>query len=132
MKSLGRIFCSTLFIASVTLPAFALDYEAKPVAWVLAAPFRTAGGLIGGAFTGAVSGPIDHGFHDALKFENKAAGNFGDERGALQRTVSAPVAIPAGIAVGGTVGAPKGFWHGFQRGWKKPLSRWSFITMEEK
>jgi hypothetical protein len=132
MKSLGRIFCSTLLISSLTLPAFALDYEAKPVAWVLAAPFRTAGGLVGGVFSGAVSGPLDHSYHDAVKFETKAAGNFGDERGALQRTVSAPVAVPAGLAVGGVVGVPKGFVHGFQLGWKKPLSRWSFITMEEK
>jgi len=119
-------------MASAALPALAIDYEAKPVGWVLLAPFRLGGGLAGGTFCGLVSSPIDHGFHDAMKFETKSAGQFGDERGWKQLSVVAPVAIPAGIVTGGVVGGPKGFVHGFKKGWDKPLSRWSFITMEEK
>jgi len=119
-------------MSGAALPALALDYEAKPVGWVLLAPFRLGGGLAGGAFSGLVSAPIDHGYHDTLKFETKSAGQFGDERGWKQLTVVTPVAAPAGMVTGGVVGMPKGFIHGFKKGWDKPLSRWSFITMEEK
>jgi hypothetical protein len=132
MKSLGYVISSLFLMSSAALPALALDYEAKPVAWVLAAPFRTAGGLVGGGFTGLVSGPIDYGYHQSVKSNTKLAGHFGDERGALEQIAAAPIAVPAGLTVGGFKGAEKGFWHGFKLGWKKPLSRWSFITMEEK
>jgi hypothetical protein len=132
MKSLGRIICSTLLMTGAALPALALDYEAKPVGWVLAAPFRLGGGLAGGAVCGLISSPIDHSYHDTCKFSTKAAGQFGDERGWKQLTVVTPVTAPAGIFVGSAVGGPKGFVHGFKKGWDKPLSRWSFITMEEK
>jgi hypothetical protein len=132
MKSLGRIICATLVASYAALPAFALDYEAKPVGWVLLAPFRLAGGLAGGTFCGLVSGPIDNGFHETMKLEKKGAGVFGDERGAAQMAFVAPVAVPVGSTLGGAVGVGKGFKHGFETGWNKPLSRWSFITMEEK
>ncbi len=90
MKSLGRIISSTLLLSFAALPALALDYEAKPVSWVLLAPFR-AGGAMGEATLG-----------------------------------------PVGGVVGAVVGVPKGAIHGAKIGWKKPMSRWSFITMEEK
>jgi hypothetical protein len=132
MKSLGRLVCSVLVASTAALPALALDYEAKPVGWVLMAPIRLTGGLVGGTFSGLVSGPIDHSYHDSLKGTTQVAGQFGDENGGLQRVVAAPTGGLVGGGVGTVVGGPKGFCHGFSLGWNHPLSRWSFITMEEK
>src|SRR6516225_1335469 len=114
MKSVGRIVCSTALFVVGALPALALDYEAKPVHWVLMAPFRTAGALSGAAVCGGFSGPVDKGFHNTLRSEKKLAGEFGDENGALQLLVASPVSVPAGVAVGGG----KGLFSGVAHGWK--------------
>lgn len=132
MKSLGRIMCSAALCVVGTLPAFALDYEAKPISWVLAAPFKTAGALSGAAVCGVFSGPVDKTFHNTLRSEKRVAGELGDEKGALQLLVASPVSVPAGVAVGGPKGLFYGISHGFKVGWNKPFSRWSYITMEEK
>jgi len=132
MKSLGRILCSAGLLAASALPAFALDYEAKPVHWVLMAPIRTVGAVSGATVCGAFSGPVDKGFHNTLRSEKRIAGEFGDENGALQLLVASPVSVPAGVTVGGAKGVMSGVAHGFKVGWNKPFSRWSYITMEEK
>lgn len=132
MKSLGRILCSVAVLAAGAGPALALDYEAKPVHWVLMAPFRTAGALSGATVCGLTSGPVDKGFHNTMRSEKKLAGEFGDENGALQLVAASPVSVPAGVSVGGVKGFMYGVSHGFKVGWNKPFSRWSYITMEEK
>lgn len=131
-KTLARVITSGLMVMSVAGPAFALDYEAKPVAWVLMAPIRTAGALSGAAFTGLVSGPIDGGYHGALKGTKHVAGQFGDEKGDLQLATGAPVGGTGGAAVGGVVGGVRGAKKNWKTGWDHPFSRWSYITMEEK
>jgi hypothetical protein len=132
MKSLGRIVFSALVAVSAVAPALALDYEAKPVMWVLQAPFRTMGAFEGAMVTGLVSGPIDGGFHGSIKGDNHWAGKFGDEKGWGQRAAAAPVFGTGGAVVGGSVAGFHGFSHGWKKGWEKPFSRWSYITMEEK
>ncbi len=131
MKSLSRILCAAMLLGSATIPAFSLDYEAKPIHWVLMAPWRTVGAL-GGAVGGAVSGPIDDGYHYSLKDTQRLAGTFGDEKGGAQLTAAAPVAAPFGLATGSARGFYRGIGHGLKKGWEKPFSRWSYITMEEK
>ena len=56
MKTLGRIMLAAMLSVSAVAPALALDYEAKPIAWVIQAPFRTAGALSGAIVCGAASG----------------------------------------------------------------------------
>ncbi len=131
-KTLGQVMMSLAMLASYAAPAMALDYEAKPVMWVLQAPFRTVGGLAGAAVSGLVSGPIDEGYHGGLKGTTHVAGKFGDEEGAGQRVAAVPIGGSVGILVGGGLGTYHGLGHGFKKGWEKPFSRWSFITMEEK
>jgi hypothetical protein len=130
--TLFRVFCSALMIGSAVSPALALDYEAKPVMWVIQSPFRTAGGLLGGIVTGAVSEPIDDGYHWFLKGTTHVAGKFGDEKGQGQIAAAVPIGGSVGLVLGAAHGVPYGFLHGFKKGWDRPLSRWSFITMEEK
>ncbi len=62
-KNLGSLIVSLAFAAGIAAPAFALDYEAKPIMWCLQAPFRTVGALSGALVSGVVSGPIDDGYH---------------------------------------------------------------------
>ena len=131
-KTLGRIVLSMAMMASATAPAMALDYEAKPIMWVLQAPFRTAGALTGAAVSGGVSGPIDDGYHWFLKGTQHVAGKFGDEEGAGQIAAAVPIGGSTGMVLGGARGVYRGFFHGFKKGWEKPFSRWSYITMEEK
>ncbi|HMP51975.1 MAG TPA: hypothetical protein PKD05_10525 [Candidatus Melainabacteria bacterium] len=131
-KTLGRIVLSMAMMASATAPAMALDYEAKPIMWVLQAPFRTAGALTGAAVSGGVSGPIDDGYHWFLKGTQHVAGKFGDEEGAGQIAAAVPIGGSTGMVLGGAHGVYRGFFHGFKKGWEKPFSRWSYITMEEK
>ena len=119
-------------MASATAPAMALDYEAKPIMWVLQAPFRTAGALTGAAVSGGVSGPIDDGYHWFLKGTQHVAGKFGDEEGAGQIAAAVPIGGSTGMVLGGAHGVYRDFFHGFKKGWEKPFSRWSYITMEEK
>jgi hypothetical protein len=127
-----RVFGSALLLASAVSPALALDYEAKPVNWVLQSPFRLIGGLAGGVVTGGVSAPIDHGYHWMLKGTTHVAGKFGDEKGLSQVVAAVPIGGSVGLVLGTAYGVPDGFLHGFKKGWEKPFSRWSFITMEEK
>ncbi|MCA9816031.1 MAG: hypothetical protein R3C24_08940 [Cyanobacteriota/Melainabacteria group bacterium] len=131
-KTLGRIVLSMAMMASATAPAMALDYEAKPIMWLLQAPFRTAGALTGAAVSGGVSGPIDDGYHWFLKGTQHVAGKFGDEEGAGQIAAAVPIGGSTGMVLGGAHGVYRGFFHGFKKGWEKPFSRWSYITMEEK
>lgn len=127
-----RVLCSTLLVGSAVSPALALDYEAKPVNWVIQAPFRLVGGLAGGIVTGAVSEPIDDGYHWCLKGTQHVARKFGDEKGKAQLAAAFPLGGSVGLVLGAAHGVPYGFFHGFKIGWEKPISRWSFITMEEK
>lgn len=131
-RSLGYVLCSAFLAVNVGLPASALDYEAKPVSWVLKAPFRTAGALSGALITGAVSGPIDDGYHFFLGGTKHVAGKFGDEKGAAQIAAAVPIGGSVGLVLGGAHGVYRGSGHGFKLGWNKPFSRWSYITMEEK
>jgi hypothetical protein len=130
--ALFRIMCSALVLGSAVTPALALDYEAKPVNWVLQAPVRLVGGLIGGIATGGVSEPIDDSYHWAIKGTQHVAGKFGDEKGQGQLVAAAPLGGSVGAVLGAGHGVPYGFFHGFKKGWVHPFSRWSFITMEEK
>jgi len=127
-----RIFFSTLLMASAISPALALDYEAKPVKWVIEAPVRLVGGLAGALVTGGVSGPIDDGYHWCLKGTKHVAGKFGDEKGTGQLAAAAPIGGSVGLVLGAAYGVPDGALHGFKAGWEKPFSRWSYITMEEE
>jgi hypothetical protein len=131
-SAMFKTLCSALVIGSAVAPALALDYEAKPVKWVIEAPFRLVGGLAGGVVTGGVCAPIDDSYHWALKGTTHVAGKFGDEKGAGQLVCAAPIGGSVGLVLGAVHGVPYGFFHGFKKGWDKPLSRWSFITMEEK
>jgi hypothetical protein len=111
----------------------AIDYEAKPVMWVLQSPFRLVGGATGAVVTGAVSGPIDKGYHWFLKGTQHVAEKFGDEKGTGQIAAAVPIGGSVGLVLGTAYGCfPYGVWHGFKKGWEKPFSRWSYITMEEK
>lgn len=129
---LGRVLCSAALMASAVAPALALDYEAKPVKWVIQAPFRTLGALSGAIVSGGVSGPIDNGYHWSLKGTKHVAGKFGDEKGQAQLVAAAPIGGSVGLVLGGAYGVPTGALHGWKKGWEKPFSRWSYITMEEK
>lgn len=132
MKTLGRVLCSVTMMASAVSPALAIDYEAKPVGWVLLAPWRLAGALSGAVVTGGVSGPIDKGYHWFLKGTEHVAGKFGDENGTGQIAAAVPIGGSTGLVLGSGYGVHYGFWHGFKKGWEKPFSRWSYITMEEQ
>ncbi len=136
MVRFRRILCSALFVSGLISPALspalALDYEAKPVNWVIKAPIRTVGALSGMATCGLFSGPVDDGFHQAKKSTSKLAGAFGDENGAPEIAVAAPTVGPVGLMVGGVKGVFKGAVHGAKVGWEKPFSRYSFITMDEE
>ena len=46
-KILGQVLMSAALMVSAVAPAMALDYEAKPVQWVLQAPIRTVGAASG-------------------------------------------------------------------------------------
>ena len=80
-KILGQVLKSAALMVSAVAPAMALDYEAKPVQWVLQAPIRTVGAASGALFTGLVTGPIAGGFHGGIKGINHVAEKFGDEHG---------------------------------------------------
>lgn len=119
-------------LVGAAAPALALDYEAKPVNWVIMAPWRTVGAVTGALSTGLISGPVDSGYHGGIKGTNHVAGKFGDEKGLAQRAVGVPVGAPVGMVLGGATGGYHGFGSGWKKGWEKPFSRWSFVTMEEK
>lgn len=124
--------CSLALMAAATAPALAMDYEAKPVNWVIHAPFKLMGAVTGAAVCGGISGPIDNGYHWFLKGDEHVAGKFGDEKGAGQRLAAVPIGGSTGMVLGSAYGIHHGFWHGWKTGWDKPFSRWSYITMEEK
>jgi len=123
---------AAMLTTTVVAPAMALDYEAKPINWLIMAPYRTAGALSGAVVSGFVSGPVDGGYHGSLKATKHVAGKFGDEKGAGQLAAAAPIGGSAGMLMGGGCGAAHGLHHGWKTGWDKPFSRWSYITMEEK
>jgi hypothetical protein len=131
-STLFRVLFSAALVASAVSPAIALDYEAKPVNWVIQSPFRLVGGLAGGIIRGGVSQPIDDGYHWMLKGTTHIAEKFGDEKGTAQLVAAAPIGGSVGLVLGAAHGVPYGFLGGFKKGWEKPFSRWSFITMEEK
>lgn len=132
MKLFGRMMLATMLTTSAVAPALALDYEAKPVMWVIQAPIRTVGALSGAVVSGAVSGPLDGGWHGSVKGTRHVAGKFGDEKGAGQTVAAVPIGGSVGMVLGGASGGAKGLKHGWKTGWDKPFSRWSYITMEEK
>ena len=131
-----RLLSSTIIagclISSALTPVYALDYEAKPINWLIQAPVRTVGAVSGGAVCGLFSGPVDDGFHAGKTATTHIAGAFGNEKGRVQQIVAAPVGYPLGFLVGGVRGFGRGVIHGAKAGWDKPFSRWSFVTMEEK
>lgn len=129
---LFQVFCSALIVGSAVTPAFALDYEAKPIKWILESPVRLTFGLAGGIVCGSFSQPVDDGYHWMLKGTQHVAGKFGDEKGTGQLIAAAPIGGTTGLVLGAAHGVPYGFLHGFKKGWEKPFSRWSFTTMEEK
>jgi hypothetical protein len=131
-KILGQLVLSATLMVSAVAPAMALDYEAKPVMWVLQAPFRTVGAVSGAIVSGGISGPIDDGYHWFLKGTNHVAEKFGDEKGWGQRAAAVPIGGSTGLVLGSAHGVYRGVFHGLKKGWEKPFSRWSFITMEEK
>jgi hypothetical protein len=131
-KTLGQVMLSLTLLASAAAPAMALDYEAKPIMWCLQAPFRTVGAVSGALVSGAVSAPIDDGYHWFLKGTTHVAGKFGDEEGAGQIAAGVPIGGSVGMVLGSGHGVYRGFFHGWKKGWEKPLSRWSYITMEER
>ncbi len=136
MVFVKRLLSSTIiagFLISPALtPVYALDYEAKPINWLIKAPFRAVGAVSSGAVCGIFSGPVDDGFHAGKTATTHIAGAFGDEKGRVQQAVAAPVGYPLGILVGGVRGFGRGVMHGAKKGWEKPFSRWSFVTMEDK
>lgn len=131
-KILGQVLMSAALMVSAVAPAMALDYEAKPVQWVLQAPIRTVGAASGALFTGLVTGPIAGGYHGGIKGINHVAEKFGDEHGTGQRLAAVPIGGSVGMVAGGVYGGYHGMGHGWKKGWEHPFSRWSFITMEEK
>jgi len=131
-KTLGRVLCAVALMSSSIAPSLALDYEAKPVMWVLQAPIRTVGALTGAAVSGGVSGPIEYSYHWFLKGTQHIAGKLGDEKGEAQIAAAVPIGGSTGFVLGSAYGVHHGFWHGFKTGWEKPFSRWSYITMDEK
>lgn len=52
-----RLTLLMMLVTAVPISCRALDYEAKPVMWVLKAPFRAAGAVSGAVVGGGVSGP---------------------------------------------------------------------------
>lgn len=132
MKTMGRVMLAAMLTISAVAPALALDYEAKPIAWLLAAPFKTAGAISGAVICGAASGPVDGGYHGSLRGTKHVAAKFGDEKGLGQQVAAVPIGGTAGLVLGGGSGAFHGVKHGWKTGWEKPFSRWSYITVEEK
>jgi hypothetical protein len=129
---LGKVFGVAALVAASSAPAFAIDYDAKPVKWVITSPFRLAGALTGAAVSGVVSGPVDDSYHWFLKGTQHVAGKFGDEKGRAQLAVGAPTGGAVGAVLGAGHGVVYGAAHGFKSGWEKPFSRWSYITMEKE
>jgi hypothetical protein len=129
---LERALWCALVATSMAAPGFALDYEAKPVSWVIQSPVRLVGGLTGALVSGAVSGPVDDGYHWFLKGTKHVAGKFGDEKGQGQIAAAVPIGGSVGLVLGTGYGVLDGAAHGFKKGWEKPFSRWSYVTMEEK
>jgi len=127
-----RIIFSAIMMASAISPALALDYEAKPVKWVLLAPVRLVGGVSGALVSGSVFGPIHDGYHWSVKGTKHVAGKFGDEAGTGQLIAAAPIGGSVGLVLGTAYGVPDGAIHGFKTGWDKPFSKWSYNNMEEK
>lgn len=132
MKSLGRILCSAVMVLGAAAPALALDYEAKPIMWILQAPFRTAGAVSGAVIQGFVAAPVAGGYHGGIGGTNHVAGKFGDEKGTAERVAAVPLGGSVGCVVGGVQKSYYGVGRGWKMGWDKPFSRWSYITMEEK
>jgi hypothetical protein len=132
MKTFGRVILAAALASSAVAPVLALDYEAKPIAWLIAAPVRTMGAVSGALVSGCVSGPLDGGYHGSCKGTKHIAAKFGDEKGAGQQLAAVPIGGTTGLVMGGGEGAYHGFGHGWKTGWDHPFSRWSYITMEEK
>lgn len=109
----------------------ALDYEAKPIKWCLEAPLRTVGAVTSGIFCGAVSGPIDGGYHGALKGTKHFAAKFGNENGTAELLAAAPIGGTLGLFAGGLHGVYSGLTHGTRVGWEKPFNRKSYLMEEE-
>jgi hypothetical protein len=136
MEVFKRLLSSAIIVGCLISPAltpvYSLDYEAKPVHWVLTAPFKAVGAVSGAAVCGLISAPADDGFHAGKRATTHIAGSFGDEKGKTEQLAAAPVGYPAGFVVGGVRGVGRGLLHGAKKGWDKPFSRWSFVTTEEK
>jgi hypothetical protein len=126
------MYQAAILSIAAMVPAYALDYEAKPIKWCIEAPFRTVGALSGGAVCGLVTAPIDDGFHTGKRATKRLAGTFGDENGNMEILAAAPIMGPSATVAGGAHGFVRGMWHGAKLGWEKPFSRWSYITEEEK
>jgi hypothetical protein len=128
-RFLVAVLYSTLLVAA---PCWGLDYEAKPVAWVLKAPFRAVGALSAAVVGAGASGPVDGCYHGFLKGTKGVASKLGDDKSAGCLVVGTSIGGPPGAVVGTAYGVQHGFFHGLKTGWNKPFSRWSYITAEEK
>ncbi len=132
MKKQQLILAALALIASgIGNNAYCLDYEAKPIRWCLTAPFKTMGAVTGGLFCGVVSGPIDYGYHGALKGTKDMAAKFGNEKGTAELLAAAPLGGTAGMLTGGFKGMLQGVSHGAKLGWEKPFNRKSYLMEEE-
>ena len=125
------ISLASLLASSFNSKAYCLDYEAKPIRWCIEAPFRTVGALTGGLFCGAVSGPIDYGYHGALKGTKDMAAKFGNEKGTAELLAAALLGGTAGLLTGGFKGMLQGVSHGAKLGWEKPFNRKSYLMEDE-
>lgn len=131
-RTLGRLLSLAAVLACSVVPGYAIDYQAKPVMWVIQAPVRLVAATSAAIICGGLNAPIDDSYHWFLKGTKHVAGKFGDEKGAGQIAAAVPIGGSVGFVLGAAYGVPHGIWHGFKTGWQKPFSRWSYITSEEE
>lgn len=129
---LGCLLSMAAVFAFLASPVFALDYQAKPVMWVITAPVRAVAATSAAIICGGINGPIDDGYHWFLKGTKHVAGKFGDEKGPGQIAAAVPIGGSVGLVLGACYGVLDGAWHGAKTGWEKPFSRWSYITAKEE
>lgn len=133
MKNLTKVLGVTaMVLASTITPCLALDYEAKPVNWVLQSPIRLVGALTGVVVSGGFMGPVNHGYGGFVKGTHHWAEKFGDEKGMGQNMAAAPTGGVGGIIVGSGYGVLSGIKNGWRQGWEKPFSRWSYLNVYEE
>ena len=78
MSFFKRLLSSAIIVgwlvSPALIPVYSLDYEAKPINWVLHAPFKTVGAVSGAGVCGLFSAPVDDGFHAGKRATTHIAG----------------------------------------------------------